>query len=114
MLSGLGHPQFAAAASGIMQIHDVFEGHIPPDCLQKSEPRKGAKGMLELDFSNRYFTLGGDVPETEYKDLSVDVDPFSILRKACPNQFATAENDVLYYERRLERTRCVPQPLWLK
>lgn len=104
VITGLGRESFADAVAGVMQIQKIFGDHVPPDALQSWEPQSPGKGLLQLEFSNRYFTLDAR-PEEECRPLSVVVDLYLILTKLCPDHYATADNEVLYYERRAASDR---------
>lgn len=104
VITGLRRESFADAVAGVMQIQKIFGDHIPPDALQSWESQSPGKGLLQLEFSNQYFTL--DVrPEEECRPLSIVVDPYLILTKLCPDHYTTADNEVLYYERRAASDR---------
>ena len=101
-LTGLGTKTFTTAATAIQMLWQVLSEEAPRSALQAWTPRQ-AHGMLELEFSNRYFCLGRDMPATEQVAISDTVDPFSILRRLCPSNHSSSDNEVHYFERRTDQ-----------
>ena len=56
--------------------------------------------FLTLEFTNRYFTLPGEVIIGEDLQLQDTIDPYNILRNVKGDAKHTTDNEVLYYERR--------------
>ena len=97
VITGLGIPEFQAAARAVLEIHTFFGSTLPDTCLEPWHPVKGSEeGFMCLEFSNRYFSGGKD--HDVALELGKDIDPEGILRAQCPEGIHTEDNRVLYFE----------------
>ncbi|KAI0371856.1 hypothetical protein BV20DRAFT_941273 [Pilatotrama ljubarskyi] len=96
-IGGLDAAPFADAVSGVLAIYEHFKLHLRGHNLRPWKP--GQEGTyLALTFGNRYLTPAKFAEGEPVADLSLDVDPFNILRPLLTNQVHLQENVVEYWE----------------
>ncbi|KAI0336905.1 hypothetical protein BDW22DRAFT_1302684, partial [Trametopsis cervina] len=98
-LTGLGCEAFDTAGRAIMEIHSYLSDTLPDGSLQPWTPMKD-EDCICLEFSNRYFTLGGNMTDGESIPFPKAVDPNGVLGRYAPELKHTDDNEVLYFERK--------------
>ncbi len=97
-MSGLGSEVFHRSVLATGGIHRAFKAVNPQLKFAGWQPRQ-SHGHMVLTFSNRYFTPDTDNGH-EVRTFPNDHDPLHVLRKAVPSGVYTADNEVLYFDRR--------------
>jgi hypothetical protein len=96
-ITGLGTPTFQSYVDKLLQIHSLFQRHVPEGSLM-SFPQPSLEGYPCADFSTRYFTSRRDEPMGEATPFSKTVDPKGVLLSMMGDDlFHGVENQVLYY-----------------
>ncbi|KAF7798783.1 hypothetical protein EIP86_010008 [Pleurotus ostreatoroseus] len=98
LMTGLGTEGFEKAVQGALQIYQHMQRCLPAGALIPWKPVT-YEGHLGLELSNRYFSSSKEAEGQQIVELSSDIDPNNILRKAVPHGLHTLDNTVVYFER---------------
>ncbi|KAI0349264.1 hypothetical protein OH77DRAFT_1499631 [Trametes cingulata] len=102
-VGGLGSELFDDAVSGMITIYEHFKTQLRGYNLRPWRPEQ-RENHLALTFSNRYLTQAKFAQGETVVDLSLDVDPFNVLRPRLTSQVHLQENVVEYWEHSMTGT----------
>ncbi|TRM55917.1 hypothetical protein BD626DRAFT_541730 [Schizophyllum amplum] len=94
-LTGLDSPHFANALQDVKAVRDVFVRSVTGNVQAADNLSEEDEGSI--DISNRYFSSGRDVDQTQAIPFSTNVDPCGYLAALSSPAFVhTSDNEVAY------------------
>ena len=86
-----------------MKIHALYRRFVPEHKLQAMSIVDSYKEFASIELSNRYFSARKEVPNESHLPFTKELDPRGILEKAMGTQFIRSEQNVVKYNRKVEK-----------
>jgi hypothetical protein len=104
MLTGFGTPTFERGIQSLMEVHALFNRHIPESKLDEiSIVDKCSEEFLGIHLINRYLTSRREAPYAPHIPFDPSIDPSGYLTNLVKsNYFHDKQNVVKYYNRALD------------
>ena len=102
-ITGLGSPTFERAVESLTKVHAFYSRFVPEDKLQANSVIDLYKEFTSIELSNRYFSARKDAPNELHIPFTKELDPKGILTKAMGTQFICSEQNVVKYNRKIEK-----------
>ena len=102
-ITGLGSPTFGKAVESLTKIHALYCRFVPKDKLQAMSIVDSYKEFSSIELSNRYFSARKEAPNESHIPFTKELDPKGILAKAMGTQFIHSEQNVVKYNRKVEK-----------
>jgi hypothetical protein len=102
-LTGFGTPTFENGIKGLLQVHELFDRHVPENKLDECSIVDKCDDFLGVHLSNRYFSSWHENPTGAHIPFAPMVDPSGFLTSLVKTQYFHGEQNVVkYYNRSVD------------